>query len=99
MNNSIDPNRLPGVLPPVRSESASAGGAPPSRPVAGGGDSVRLTADATQLAAIDRALASAGDVDVQKVNAVREALEAGRYSVDAGRIADRMLQFERQLGS
>lgn len=99
MNNKID--HIVSASPALRSSTGDASAAAPkgsSTPV-GAPDSVRITADASQLAAVDRALASAQDVDVEKVNAVRDALSGGRYNIDSGVIADKMLQFEQLLGT
>jgi negative regulator of flagellin synthesis FlgM len=62
-----------------------------------GGDSLRLTGEATSLQTMQRQLSSASAIDGARVQAVRDALEAGTYKVDAGAIADRMLDLERQL--
>ena len=67
---------------PVGGRVAPAG-AERSRPVeaSAGGDSLRLTGEATSL------------------QAVREALQAGTYTINAEAIADGMLGLEDQLGA
>lgn len=65
---------------------------------ASGDDAVRLTSAATSLKQIESRLGSIPDVDRARVEAVRQRVEAGAYKVDANRIADRLLRFERELG-
>lgn len=76
-------------------------GADRSRPVeaSAGGDSLRLTGEAASLQAVQRELSTAPAIDNARVQAVREALQAGTYTVNAGAIADGMLSLERQLGA
>lgn len=64
---------------------------------ASGQDAVQLTSTATSLKQIETRLASIPDVDRARVDAVRQRVEAGAYKVDANRIADRLLRFERDL--
>jgi negative regulator of flagellin synthesis FlgM len=85
---------------PIGGRVAPAGGER-SRPVEAseGGDSLRLTGEAASLQAMQRELSSASAVDGNRVQAVREALQAGTYQVNAEAIADGMLSLERQLGA
>ena len=80
---------------PVGGRVAPAG-AERSRPVeaSAGGDSLRLTGEATSLQAMQRELS----IDHARVQAVREALQAGTYKINAEAIADGMLGLEGQLG-
>ncbi len=84
---------------PVGGRVAPAG-AERSRPVeaSAGGDSLRLTGEATSLQAMQRELSTAPAIDNARVQAVREALQAGTYKVNAEAIADGMLRLEDQLG-
>ncbi|MEJ1098462.1 MULTISPECIES: flagellar biosynthesis anti-sigma factor FlgM [unclassified Pseudoxanthomonas] len=76
-------------------------GADRSRPVEAseGGDSLRLTGEASSLQAMQRELSSASAVDTARVQSIREALQAGTYKVNAEAIADRMLDLESKLGA
>jgi negative regulator of flagellin synthesis FlgM len=49
------------------------------------------------LQKLSEAVASAPVVDTQKVAAVKQAVQNGTYQVDAGRVADKLLQFESGL--
>jgi negative regulator of flagellin synthesis FlgM len=61
--------------------------------------SVRLTDAARQLAALERAIANAPDVDMARVQELRDAIASGRYAVDADRIVTRLLDLERELAA
>jgi negative regulator of flagellin synthesis FlgM len=60
-------------------------------------DHLTLTDSARSLQKIEEAIAKAPVVDTAKVAAVKQALSAGTYQIDAGRVADGLLQFERGL--
>ncbi|MEO8224834.1 MAG: flagellar biosynthesis anti-sigma factor FlgM [Gammaproteobacteria bacterium] len=58
---------------------------------------VRLTDTATNLKQVEARLADVPDVDRARVEAARQRVESGAYQVNAGRLADRLLAFERDL--
>ncbi len=60
-------------------------------------DQVTLTASARSLQKIEAAIARTPAVDTAKVAAIKQALGSGTYQIDAGRVADKLLQFERGL--
>jgi len=62
------------------------------------GDTVELTSSAKLLERLDKTLAELSAVDTQRIDAVRNAIENGDYTIDAERIAEAMLRFERELG-
>lgn len=78
----------------------AASGAERSTPVeaSAGGDSLKLTGEATSLQALQRELSSAPAIDSARVQSIRDALQAGTYQVNAEAIADGILNLERQLG-
>ena len=61
------------------------------------GDHVTLTDSARSLQKIEQAVAQAPVVNTAKVAAVKQAVNNGTYKVDAGRVADKILQFESGL--
>ncbi|HKQ13199.1 MAG TPA: flagellar biosynthesis anti-sigma factor FlgM [Steroidobacteraceae bacterium] len=58
---------------------------------------VQITDQARQLAALERAVQDAPVVNEARVNAVRLAVEEGRYEVAPERIADKLLRMEQEL--
>jgi negative regulator of flagellin synthesis FlgM len=61
------------------------------------GDHVTLTDSARTLQKIEEAVAKAPVVNAAKVAAVKQAVTSGTYQIDAGRVAGKLLQFERGL--
>jgi negative regulator of flagellin synthesis FlgM len=62
-----------------------------------GSDHVTLTDSARSLQKIEEAIAKAPVVDTAKVAAIKQAVGSGTYQIDTGRVADKLLQFERGL--
>jgi negative regulator of flagellin synthesis FlgM len=60
-------------------------------------DQVTLTTSARSLQKIEEAIAQTPVVNSSKVAAVKQAISSGTYQVDAGRVADKLLQFESGL--
>ncbi len=60
-------------------------------------DQVTLTDSARSLQKLESAVAQAPVVDSAKVSSIKQAVNAGTYQVDAGRVTDKVLQFERGL--
>jgi len=60
-------------------------------------DHVTLTDSARSLQKIEEAVAKAPVVDAAKVAAVKQSISAGTYKIDAGRVASKLLQYERGL--
>ncbi len=52
---------------------------------------------ATNLKQVEARIAELPDVDRARVDAVRQRVESGAYEINAGRLADRLLAFERHL--
>lgn len=60
-------------------------------------DHVTLTGSARALQKIEEAVAKTPVVDANKVAAVKQAINSGTYKIDAGRIAGKLLNYERGL--
>lgn len=61
------------------------------------GDHVTLTNSARSLQKLSEAVAAAPVVNAEKVAQVKQAVNNGSYQVNSGRVADKMLQFEKGL--
>ncbi|TAL89961.1 MAG: flagellar biosynthesis anti-sigma factor FlgM [Rhodanobacter sp.] len=61
------------------------------------GDQLKLTDSARALQEVARQH-EAAPIDAQRVEQVRRALANGSYKIDAGRVAERMLALDQQLG-
>jgi negative regulator of flagellin synthesis FlgM len=70
--------------------SAAASTAPPK-------DHVTLTDSARSLQKIEEAVAKTPVVNAAKVAAVKQSISSGTFKIDAGRIAGKLLNFERGL--
>jgi negative regulator of flagellin synthesis FlgM len=83
------------------------GGAPVSRvrdttdgrktETTGTSSNIDVSDNARTLAALEDKISSTPVVSEARVDAVRRALDEGRYHVDAQRVADKMLRFEGDL--
>ena len=83
---------------PARSERASGGEKAETRKSGDAtGSQVQLTDTATNLQQVEARIAKLPDVDRARVDAVRQRVESGAYEINAGRLADRLLAFERDL--
>lgn len=60
-------------------------------------DHVTLTDSARSLQKIEEAVAKTPVVNADKVAAVKQAISSGTYTVNPGRVADKMLKYERGL--
>ena len=83
-------------IPPARPVGSAAGGA--SGGAGPAPDSVHITASGRALAALSQAVQEAPEVDAARVSTLQQSIGSGNYSVDADRIAARMLQLEQDLG-
>jgi len=63
----------------------------------GTADQVTLTQSARSLQKVAAAVANAPVVNASKVESTKLAINNGTYKVDSGRVADKILQFEKSL--
>jgi negative regulator of flagellin synthesis FlgM len=61
------------------------------------GDHVTLTTSARTIQKLEEAVAKTPVVNPEKVAAVKQAVKSGTYRIDAHRVADKLLKFERGL--
>ncbi len=63
-----------------------------------GDDKVSLTATAARLKDLEQRLATdSPPFDAERVNRMKQAIANGEYRVDAGRVADKMIDFEKSF--
>lgn len=101
MNTTITPNGLP-ALPPASggkggnaSQAASTGPSPNAAATASS-DSVKLTESARSLHNATQA-GKGNDMDLKRVEQIRQSLADGSYRIDPGHIADKLMSMENQL--
>lgn len=102
MNTTIPNNGLPKFTQTTGSAgngpaTTASGAADAATSVPKAGDQLKLTDSALALQEAARTDDSAV-IDTARVERLRQALADGSYKVDAGRIADRMLALDQQLG-
>lgn len=102
MNTTISNNGLPGFAQATGSSKGN--GASTTAAPAGSGGSARPADDQLKLTDSARALQQAARpddsaaIDAPKVERVRQSLADGSYQINSGRIADRMLAMDQQIG-
>jgi len=74
------------------SEPASAAAGTPAK-----ADQVTFTGSARTLQKLGETLAQTPVVNAAKVASVKQAVQSGSYQVDAGRVADKLLEFDSKL--
>lgn len=102
MNTTIPPSGATGpqsgttsTKPAAGDPGAGAAGRAAATPVQAG-DHVQLTESARAIDAAARG--TDAPVDARHVARIRQALADGTYKVDAQRVADRLIDLERQIG-
>ncbi len=61
------------------------------------GDSVQLSPLSSSLQSIEQGFSSTPVVDPAHVAAIKQAIASGQFKVDAGKVADRLLQTAQDL--
>lgn len=80
---------------PVKTDRAGEGKSAPETP--GAGDAVSITAAALTLKRAEASLSAMPEVDAGRVETVRQQVDAGTYHIDPENLADKLVQFEREL--
>ena len=60
-------------------------------------DEVSISTQAGDLQALENSIRQMPEVDSARVSALREQIDAGQYTVDSSRVADKILAFETKL--
>jgi len=68
-----------------------------SKPAAVAGEKVELSSLSSSLARAETAMANTPTVNRARVDEIRQAISEGRFKVDAGRIADGLIEDVRQM--
>lgn len=63
----------------------------------GAQDNVSITPMSAQIQALETSLADVSIIDAAKVEAVKQAISEGRFKVDAGVVADRLINAAKEL--
>lgn len=65
----------------------------------GRSDTVELTSDGQLMERLEQTLKAMPEIDPARVEAVKDAIANGDYRIDADRIADALLRFDREFGN
>lgn len=90
----------PGNAPPsalLNEASARAANPKTSAATPQSGTSVSLGSTATQLSKMEASMAGTSVVDKNKVAEIKQAISEGRFQVNSGAVADRLIQSVREL--
>ena len=94
----IDNSGKPTGLPPASGGMQSVNkGAQPSSGAAVDTDQFRLSARSAQLYALATGTSSSEVFDAEKVAEIRNAISEGRFTVDAEKVADKLIESVREL--
>lgn len=90
------------ITPPAAAKATSAtakskGAGKAASPAGEGRDSLTLTESGSRLQALESGLASLDVADLDKIEATRAALANGSFAVDAGVVADRLIDQTKEI--
>lgn len=63
----------------------------------GAQDSVQLSSLSTQIQALETGISEASGFDAAKVEAIKQAISEGRFTINADAIADKLISSTREL--
>jgi negative regulator of flagellin synthesis FlgM len=86
-----------GVQSVDKSQTDAAGATASSAAPSSSADQLTLTSSARTLQKLSAAVAQTPVVNSDKVAAVKQSIQNGTYTINAGSIADKMLQTESEL--
>ncbi|MFO1435172.1 MAG: flagellar biosynthesis anti-sigma factor FlgM [Gammaproteobacteria bacterium] len=70
---------------------------PPVQTGQAGGEQVHITSKATELQDLEKHVKAAPDVDVERVNRIRDAISDGSYKIDNDKLAQNILRQEMMM--
>ncbi len=94
INNSVTSVSIPTGDNQKRADKSAAASPGPAAPAA---ENVHLSSLSSQLQALESKFASSGLVDAGRVEEIKQAISDGRFTVNAGAVADRLLETVREL--
>lgn len=62
-----------------------------------GSSDVSISEKSSQLQALEASLKDVPDIDSSKIEAIRQAISEGKFSISAGRVAEKMMAYTREL--
>jgi len=62
-------------------------------------DSVTLSSASTQIQALESGISEASGFDTAKVEAIKQAISEGRFSINPGLIADKLIASAKELAA
>lgn len=86
---AVAQERAQGVAPGAASAAAN-------KPAPAASDNVSLSAKAQSLARLESRVAQAPEIDRKKVEAIKQSIAEGRYTINPEKIAKAMLDAEQQ---
>lgn len=95
IDNSV---KSTGGLPSSDGRARSAKESPKTAASSGsGGEKVELSSLSSRMQQMEETIASTPVVDSAKVDEIKQAMSAGRFKVDTGKVADGLIESVRQM--
>lgn len=69
----------------------------PSAAGTSGKDNVNISEQSSQLQALESSMRDAPEVDSSKIEAIKQAISDGSFSISSGRVAEKMMASTREL--
>ena len=85
------------IIPAGDNQKRADKAAPNPNPAAPTSENVHLSSLSSQLQALESKFASSGVVDAGRVEEIKQAISNGQFTVNAGAVADRLLETVKEL--
>ena len=85
------------IAPSTAAEARPRSPANPGTIVSAGTEKVQLSSLSSSLAKAEASIAQAPVVDTQRVEEIKQAIAKGEFKIDAGRIADGLIDSVREM--